>query len=46
MLDLPGINRRVLERAGVGRIEVIGVCTKCNTDFYSYRREGKGSAAS
>lgn len=42
MLDLPGINRRVLERAGVGRIEVIGVCTKCNTDFYSYRREGKG----
>jgi YfiH family protein len=42
MLDLPGINRNVLEKAGVGRIEVIGVCTKCNADFYSYRREGKG----
>lgn len=42
VLDLPGINRSVLERAGVGRIEVIGLCTKCNTDFYSFRREGKG----
>jgi purine-nucleoside/S-methyl-5'-thioadenosine phosphorylase / adenosine deaminase len=42
MLDLSGINRSVLERAGVRSIEVIGICTKCNADFYSYRREGKG----
>jgi len=42
MLDLPGINRSALERAGVRSIEVIGICTKCNADFYSYRREGKG----
>jgi copper oxidase (laccase) domain-containing protein len=42
MLDLPGINRRALERAGVAEIEVLAICTKCNPNFYSYRREGKG----
>ncbi len=42
MLDLPGINRGALERTGVANIEVIGICTKCNPNFYSYRREGKG----
>lgn len=42
MLDLPGINGSVLKRAGVRNIEFIGICTKCNADFYSYRREGKG----
>ena len=42
MLDLPGINRNALEKAGVADIEVLGICTKCNPDFYSYRREGKG----
>jgi YfiH family protein len=42
MLDLPGINRDMLEKAGVANIEVLGVCTKCNPNFYSYRREGKG----
>ncbi|HVY55979.1 MAG TPA: peptidoglycan editing factor PgeF [Thermodesulfobacteriota bacterium] len=42
MLDLPGINRGLLEKAGVKRIEIVGICTKCNADFYSYRREGKG----
>jgi YfiH family protein len=42
MLDLPGINRSVLEEAGVRSIEVMGICTKCNADFYSYRREGQG----
>ncbi len=42
MLDLPGINRGALVKAGVANIEVLGVCTKCNPDFFSYRREGKG----
>ena len=42
MLDLPGINRGALEKAGVANIEVLGVCTKCNPNFFSYRREGKG----
>lgn len=42
MLDLSGINRGMLEKAGVANIEVLGVCTKCNPNFYSYRREGKG----
>jgi hypothetical protein len=42
MLDLPGINRGMLERAGVADIEDLGICTKCNPDFFSYRREGKG----
>ena len=42
MLDLPGINGSVLKKAGVRNIELLGICTKCNADFYSYRREGKG----
>jgi hypothetical protein len=42
MLDLPGINRDMLEKAGVAEIENLGICTKCNPDFFSYRREGKG----
>lgn len=42
MLDLPGANRRALEKSGVPDIEVLGICTKCNANFYSYRREGKG----
>lgn len=42
MLDLPGINRSALEMAGVANIDALGICTKCNPNFYSYRREGKG----
>ena len=42
LLDLQGINLSTLEKTGVKRIEMIGMCTKCNGDFYSYRREGKG----
>lgn len=42
MLDLPGANRNALEKAGVPNIEVLDICTKCNQDFYSYRREGNG----
>lgn len=33
-------NRMLLERAGVGQIEVSGICTACNTqDWYSHRAE-------
>jgi purine-nucleoside/S-methyl-5'-thioadenosine phosphorylase / adenosine deaminase len=42
LLDLPGANRNALEKAGVQNIEVIDICTKCNPEYYSYRREGKG----
>ena len=42
ILDLPGANRNALEKSGVSNIEVLGICTKCNPNFYSYRREGKG----
>jgi purine-nucleoside/S-methyl-5'-thioadenosine phosphorylase / adenosine deaminase len=41
-LDLPGANRNELERSGLANIEVIDICTKCDPEFYSYRREGKG----
>jgi YfiH family protein len=38
--DLWAANRRWLEDAGVGRIEVSGMCTACRVDeFYSYRAE-------
>ena len=42
LLDLALANKSVLERAGVNNIEIIDICTKCNDNFYSYRREGKG----
>lgn len=36
--DLWSANRRWLEEAGVGQIEVAGICTACHTDeFFSYR---------
>ena len=41
--DLWEISRRQLLDAGLGenRIEIAGICTRCNTDlFYSYRGEG------
>ena len=41
-LDLKTANKRALEKEGVIDIEVVDICTKCNSDFYSYRREGKG----
>jgi len=38
--DLWAANRRLLEEAGVGQIEVAGLCTSCRVDeFYSHRRE-------
>ncbi|MGH2924792.1 MAG: polyphenol oxidase family protein [Solirubrobacterales bacterium] len=41
MLDLRAVAAKLLERAGVERIEVIGLCTSCNPDlFFSHRRDG------
>ena len=42
-LDLPGTNRRLLERSGVGRIDVSGLCTCCSPDLGSYRRQGRAA---
>jgi len=42
-LDLAGINREALVRAGLdrNRVEVVARCTACEEDlFYSYRRDG------
>lgn len=42
-LDLPGLNRHLLEQAGVRpeHITASGLCTGCRTDwFFSHRREG------
>lgn len=41
-LDLRAANRIALEEAGVSDIDIVNICTKCEQDFYSYRREGKG----
>ena len=39
-LDLWACNRLLLERAGVVRIELAGICTACHLDeFYSHRAE-------
>jgi len=38
--DLWKTNKLLLERAGVGRVEVAGICTACHTeDWYSHRAE-------
>lgn len=40
-LDLPEVARRLLDRAGVGRVESADVCTSCEPDlFFSHRRDG------
>jgi polyphenol oxidase len=40
MLDLTEVARRLLERAGVERIEIAGLCTSCEADlFFSHRRD-------
>ena len=40
-LDLPGINKKILENAGVKNILVSPLCTCCNKDiFYSHRGLG------
>ncbi len=42
MLDLPEVARRTLERAGVERVEVSGLCTSCEEErFFSHRRDGR-----
>ncbi len=39
--DMPEANRRNLAKAGVGHIELSGLCTACRTDlFFSHRAEG------
>ncbi len=41
MLDLAAVARRLLERAGVERIQSTQLCTSCNPDlFFSHRRDG------
>ena len=45
-VNLKGINRLILERAGVRHIEVSTDCTACQTDrFWSYRRMGAARGA-
>lgn len=42
MLDLTAVATRLLERAGVKRIEPSGLCTSCNPElFFSHRRDGE-----
>jgi YfiH family protein len=41
MLDLPAVAERMLQAAGIERVEVSELCTSCNPDlFYSHRRDG------
>jgi hypothetical protein len=43
ILDLKEANRITLSKEGVKDIEITNVCTKCNNDFHSYRRDGKNT---
>jgi YfiH family protein len=43
ILDLWAAAARALERAGVERVEQVGLCTRCNPElFFSHRRAGDG----
>jgi YfiH family protein len=43
-LDLQEAARYQLAAGGVGRVEILRACTRCDTErLYSYRREGKGA---
>jgi purine-nucleoside/S-methyl-5'-thioadenosine phosphorylase / adenosine deaminase len=39
-LDLWTVAERVLRHAGVGSVERLDVCTACNDEFFSHRRDG------
>jgi YfiH family protein len=39
-LDLKAVARHELERAGLTRIDDVGLCTLCSPDFFSHRRDG------
>jgi YfiH family protein len=42
MLDLAEVARRLLNRAGVGKVAAADLCTSCNPDlFFSHRRDGE-----
>jgi YfiH family protein len=42
MLDLPAVAAALLARAGVERVDIARLCTKCNPQlFYSHRRDGE-----
>lgn len=42
VLDLWEANRRALASAGVGQIEVSGICTSCHNDRFFSHRAGRG----
>ena len=39
-LDIPGAVRAALKRAGVSAIDDLDVCTSCDKDYFSHRRDG------
>jgi polyphenol oxidase len=39
-VDLKAANAWVLQTAGVGAVDVLGLCTHCDERFWSYRRDG------
>ena len=41
-LDLPRAITLALERAGVGQVTDLGICTACSAEHFSHRRDGLG----
>ncbi len=41
LLDLRLANKYMLMESGVSQVEIIDICTRCNSDFNSYRGDGK-----
>ena len=39
-INLAEINKKIINNYGVCEVELIRICTKCDNNFYSYRRDG------
>ena len=39
-LNLPGLNKKIINQQGISNVELILNCTHCDKNYFSYRRDG------
>lgn len=40
LLNLPGINKKIINQLGISNVELLSDCTHCVKSYFSYRRDG------
>ncbi|NSW88201.1 peptidoglycan editing factor PgeF [bacterium] len=40
LLNLPGINKKIINQLGISNVELLSDCTHCLKSYFSYRRDG------